>query len=320
VGELGERALIRVLARLVDAGRNVARGIGDDSAVVRIPGAHHDWLLTTDPVIEGVHFLPDTPGRLVGRKIAGRVISDIAAMGGEPFYLLFNLVSPPETPLQRIEDLYRGATALSRRWGAAVIGGDVAKGPRLEVHAFAVGRVPRGHAVLRCGARAGDHIFVTGALGGSILGRHLTFQPRVAEGVWLARGGWASAMMDLSDGLASDLRRIAEESRVGAVLHAEAIPISRDARRLRDGRPALEHALGDGEDFELLLTVRPARAGALQRAWRRRFPRVRLSEIGRITDEVEAIWLERAGQRWQVSSGGYEHFKSREARRAARTP
>ncbi len=312
VGDVGERGLIRILARLVDRGRNVTRGIGDDSAVVRIPGARDDWLLTTDPVIEGVHFLPDTPGRLVGRKIAGRVISDIAAMGGEPLYLLFNLVAPPDAPLRRIEDLYRGATALCRRWGAAVIGGDVAKGARLEVHAFAVGRVPRGGAVLRSGARSGDHIFVTGELGGSLLGRHLTFEPRVDEGIWLARKRWVSAMMDLSDGLAADLRRIAEESRVGAVLAAQAIPISRDAHRLRDGRPPLEHALCDGEDFELLFTVRPSHVSALKAVWARRFPRLRLSEIGRITSEAGDLRLEAAGRTVPIVQGGYEHFVSGE--------
>ncbi|MCX7819963.1 MAG: thiamine-phosphate kinase [Kiritimatiellae bacterium] len=310
VRDAGERGLIRLLARLVDDGRHVIRGIGDDCAVVRIPGSHDDWLLTTDPVIEGVHFLPGTPGRRIGHKAAGRVISDIAAMGGTPLYVLFDLVAPPTAPLRQIEDAYRGATALCRRWGAAVIGGDVAKGDRLELHAFAVGRVPRGGAVLRCGARPGHRIFVTGELGGSILGHHLTFEPRVAEGAWLARRRLATSMMDLSDGLASDLRRLMEESGVGARIRADAVPISAAARRLRDGRSALDHALGDGEDFELLFTVHPQDVSALRRAWPRRFSKLRLSEIGVITAETGRLDLLSGERHIPIAARGYEHFVS----------
>lgn len=307
VRDLGERGLIRRLAARVGRGRDVARGIGDDCAVVRVRGAAWDWLLTTDPVIEGVHFLPDTPGRRVGHKAAGRVISDIAAMGGEPLHVLFDLVAPPEAPVRRIEDIYRGATAVCARHGAAIIGGDIARGPRLELHAFAVGRVGRGRAVLRRGARPGDVIHVTGRLGGSILGRHLAFEPRVAAGRWIARGGWATSMMDVSDGLASDLRRILEESRVGADLDAARIPVSSAARRLRDGRRALDHALGDGEDFELLFTVSAARATAFTRAWRRAFPELPATAIGTVTSAEGRLTLRKDGNTGPAGRG-YEHF------------
>jgi len=307
VGDLGERGLIRRLAARVGRGRDVARGIGDDCAVVRVRGAAWDWLLTTDPVIEGVHFLPDTPGRRIGHKAAGRVISDIAAMGGEPLHVLFDLVAPPAASVRRIEDIYRGATALCARHGAAIVGGDVARGPRLELHAFAVGRVERGRAVLRRGARPGDVIHVTGRLGGSILGRHLAFEPRVEAGRWIARGGWATSMMDVSDGLASDLRRILEESRVGADLDAARIPVSAAARRLRDGRGALDHALGDGEDFELLFTVSKSRATAFARAWRRAFPALPATPIGVVTPARGRLMLRRDGSAGPVGRG-YEHF------------
>lgn len=307
VGDLGERALIQRLSGWVGRGRDVARGIGDDCAVVRIRGSAWDWLLTTDPVIEGVHFLPGTPGRRVGHKAAGRVISDIAAMGGEPLHVLFDLVAPPDTPVCRIEDIYRGATAVCERHGAAIVGGDVARGARLELHAFAVGRVERGRAVLRSGARPGDAVFVTGRLGGSLLGRHLVFDPRVPAGRWLARGGWATSMMDISDGLASDLRRILEESRVGACLDAARIPVATAARRLRDGRSALDHALGDGEDFELLFTVSPRRAASFARAWKTAFPRLPATAIGTIVPEGGGMALLDHGTRRPVA-GGYEHF------------
>lgn len=307
MGDLGERALIRRLSGWVGQGRDVARGIGDDCAVVRVRGSRWDWLLTTDPVIEGVHFLPGTPGRRIGHKAAGRVISDIAAMGGEPLHVLFDLVAPPETPVSRIENIYRGATAVCARHGAAIVGGDVARGPRLELHAFAVGRVERGRAVLRSGARPGDAIFVTGRLGGSLLGRHLAFEPRVPAGRWLARGGWATAMMDVSDGLASDLRRILEESRVGARLEAARIPLAAAARRLRDGRSALDHALGDGEDFELLFTVRAARTDAFARAWKKAFPALPATAVGTIAPRQDGLVLNEGGKLRPVGSG-YEHF------------
>lgn len=307
VADLGERGLIRRLAGWVGRGRDVARGIGDDCAVVRVKGSAWDWLLTTDPVIEGVHFLPATPGRRIGHKAAGRVISDIAAMGGEPLHILFDLVAPPATPVRRIEDIYRGATAVCARHGAAIVGGDVARGARLELHAFAVGRVERRRAVLRSGARPGDVIHVTGRLGGSILGRHLAFAPRVAEGRWLARGGWATAMMDVSDGLASDLRRILEESGTGAELDATQIPVSAAARRLHDGRSALDHAMGDGEDFELLFTVRAARAPAFARAWKRAFPALAATAVGVVTEAKGGLTISQDGIRRPVGRG-YEHF------------
>lgn len=307
MGDLGERALIQRLSGWVGRGRDVSRGIGDDCAVVRVRGSAWDWLLTTDPVIEGVHFLPGTPGRRVGHKAAGRVISDIAAMGGEPMHVLFDLVAPPETPVRRIEDIYRGATAVCARHGAAIVGGDVARGPRLELHAFAVGRVERGRAALRSGARPGDAIFVTGRLGGSLLGRHLAFDPRVPAGRWLVRGGWATSMMDVSDGLASDLRRILEESRVGACLDAARIPVAAAARRVKDGRSALDHALRDGEDFELLFTVSARRVASFARAWKAAFPQLPATAIGTIGANGSGLAILDHGIRRPVGRG-YEHF------------
>jgi len=308
VGDLGEREIIRRISRQTDPGRGVRRGIGDDCAVVRVAGSTHDWLLTTDPVIEGVHFLAGTAGRRVGHKAAGRVLSDIAAMGGEPLYVLFNLVAPPRAEARWIDDLYRGATALCRRHGAAIVGGDVARGPRLEVHAFAVGRCPAGSAVLRRGARPGDLLYVTGRLGGSLLGRHLAFEPRVEAGRWLARGRWAAAMLDLSDGLASDTRRLMEESGIGVDIDADRVPVSVAARRLHDSRPPLYHALCDGEDFELLFAVRPRRAAALERRWRRRFPNLELNRIGRATAETGVLAVVSNGRRCVWAGTGYEHF------------
>ena len=307
--QAGERAVIERLARILPGGcRDVVTGIGDDCAVVRTPGARHDLLLTSDPVIEGVHFPAGTPPRRIGHKLVGRALSDIAAMGGEPAWALIDLVAPGATPARRVEEIYRGAAALAGRHGLAIIGGDTASGPVLELHVFAVGRVPRGQARLRSGARAGDILYVTGSLGGSIRGRHLSFEPRLAEGQWLRT--FATAMIDLSDGLATDLGHLAAMSGVGAEIRRDAIPVSAAARQLRDGRTPLDHALCDGEDFELLFTVPAARRRVFERAWSRRFA-LRCTAIGAITPRRSGLRIRGAdGQARALTGAGYEHFRA----------
>ncbi len=311
--EIGERGAIRRLAALVGARPDVAVGIGDDCAVVTVEGSRYDWLLTTDPVIEGVHFLPDAPPEGIGHKAAGRVLSDIAAGGGEPLWLLFDVVAPRDMPISRLEAVYRGATALCGRHGAVIVGGDLAQGERLELHAFAVGRVPRGQAALRSGARPGDAVYVTGRLGGSLRGRHLAFEPRVAEGRWLAERRWVSAMMDVSDGLAADLRRIFEQSGVGAEIELDRVPLSEDAHAMEDDLPPVAHALCDGEDFELLFTVRPDRAADFEPVWAKQFP-LPCARIGQVTANVGELRVVDAAGKSEIFEGnGYEHFRNRTA-------
>lgn len=180
---IGEDALIRRLAKLVPGRADVVAGIGDDCAVVRTGRRDSfDWLLKSDPVIEGVHFTPTAPAEAIGHKALGRVLSDIAAMGGEPMWVLIDLVAPASVPVKRIEGMYRGLAKLARRHGVAIVGGDTARGKTLELHIFAVGRIPRGRAVLRSGGKPGDSLYVTGSLGGSGQGRHLRFEPRLVEG------------------------------------------------------------------------------------------------------------------------------------------
>jgi len=316
VSDIGEVGLIERLGRLVPGRRDVVTGIGDDCAVVR-GGKDFDLLLKSDPVIEGVHFDKAAPAGLVGRKAVGRVLSDMAAMGGEPLWMLIDLVAPAGLPCERIEGVYKGAAALARRHGVAIVGGDTSRGPVLELHVFGVGRVPRGTAVLRSGARAGDRLYVTGSLGGSLLGRHLRLEPRVAEGCWLREGGWVTAMLDVSDGVAADLPRLAKASGVGAVVEAAAVPVSAAARRAgkgrRDCRPrttddGLWHALGDGEDFELLFSVPGRKAAAFEAAWRRRF-RLKCTGIGRMTRLAGKVELLRNGVQVPLLHRGYEHFR-----------
>jgi thiamine-monophosphate kinase len=303
---LGECEVIRRLARLVGTSDDIVVGIGDDAAVVRLEGLRDDLLLTSDAVIEGTHFLPTARAERVGHKAVGRVLSDFAAVGGEPLWALVDLVAPPSISWNRLEKAYRGAAKLAAKYGLAIVGGDTAQGSRFELHVFGVGRVPRGAAVLRSGAQVGDIIYVTGALGGSLQGRHLDFEPRVEEGLWLREAPWARAMIDVSDGLARDLGHIVEESRVGAELDAEAIPISPQARKF--GGAALPHALFDGEDFELLFTVAPEKRAAFESCWRETF-RLPCTAIGRIVRR-KGLWLRKAGRMTRLPLGGFEHFRA----------
>ena len=187
---------------------------------------------------------------------------------------------------------------------AAIIGGDTTESDRLEVHVFAAGTVPHGKARLRSGARPGDCLFVTGLLGGSRHGRHLSFEPRVREGQWLR--DWATAMIDLSDGLATDLRHLATASGTGAELDAAAIPVAPAAGAGIDA--ALAHALGDGEDFELLFTVTADHAPLVASRWAEAWPDLRLSRIGRIVPGTSISILTADGRRHEMLNAGCQHF------------
>lgn len=306
---LGEIAVIRRLVRHIPGRHDLLVGPGDDCAVVRPEkNGAYDWLLKSDPVIEGIHFAADTPPAAIGHKALGRVLSDIAAMGGEPLWILVDVVAPTRMTLRWLAQVKSGLIALARRWNVAVVGGDLSCGPVLELHVFGVGRVPRGCAVLRSGARPQDGLWVTGTLGGSLAGKHLHFEPRLQEGCWLRKNRWATAMIDLSDGLATDLRHMLQAGRVGAELDLSALPVSQASRRTRDGRSAVDHALTDGEDFELLFTVPRAKETKFPAAWRRRFS-IPCTRIGTITaDAGTLVGIDRDGKRNILKTTGFEHF------------
>lgn len=308
--EIGERELIRRLARRLGTRDNVRVGIGDDVAVVAMENSPYDLLLTSDAVVEGTHFLADAPPAGIGRKAVGRGLSDLAAMGGEPLWALMDLVARPDTPVERIEELYRGAAAIAETYGLAIVGGDTTSGPALEIHVFAVGQVPKGSAVLRSGARPGDLVYVTGTLGGSLAGKHLSFEPRLEEGLWLRECGWAGSMIDVTDGLATDLGHILERSGVGAEVEASRVPVSEEARRAPGGRTPVEHALFDGEDFELVFTVAPEKQAAFESSWQDTFE-LPCARIGRITASSGRLdLLDGRGGRQALANGGYEHFSA----------
>src|SRR5205823_2681084 len=219
-------------------------------------GAH---LITTDMLLEGSCFrLAEAGPRRVGRKAMAVNLSDIAAMAGEPLFAVVSVGLPRQGGRALAEELYLGLREMADAFDTAIVGGDTNSwdGPlaiSVTLHGRATGRGP----VLRRGAKPGDLAFVTGPLGGSILGHHLDFTPRVREALALHRAAELRAMIDISDGLAADAWHVCRESGCGLVLRGEAIPITEDACRLNDGRTPLEHALTDGEDFELFFAVSP---------------------------------------------------------------
>jgi thiamine-monophosphate kinase len=278
---------------------------GDDLAVLKWPAG--DLLLVgVDQVLDGVHFDSAThPPRAIGRKVMNRNLSDCAAMACLPAAAVTTVALPKGIGLDYAKELYLGLREAADRFDCAIIGGDTASwGGRLVVTVTILGRPAGVEPVTRAGARPGDGLYVTGPLGGSRLGRHMTFAPRIALARELTRASRPTAMIDLSDGLSRDLRQICQSSGVGAVLDSSAIPVCDDARELsaRDGRPPLEHALHDGEDHELLFTMPETAAAAAILARR---PEIR--RIGTIT-RGEGIWLQNPdGSREALPAGGWEH-------------
>jgi thiamine-monophosphate kinase len=305
--------LIGRLTRALPANKTVVAGAGDDCAVLDlgIPGR---WLLfKTDAVVEGVHFTPETAPEQVGHKAFGRCLSDIAAMAGTPLAAVVTVGLPPGFDTGRVETIYEGMAKLARRYEVAIVGGETTTNPAgMFISVAMLGSVERGQAVLRSGAKAGDAIFVSGELGGSLAGKHLTFEPRLREAQWLASHFHIHAMLDLSDGLAGDLRHLLRASHVGAELLSSAIPISRESRRAAraesSAKPPLLAALTDGEDFELLFTVAGPDAVPVLDGWKKQFPAVLLSCVGKITGGEGITLRDKDGVR-PLSAHGYVHFK-----------
>ena len=323
---MNEFELIAHLTRALPTNDSVLVGPGDDCAVLDLGMKDRVLLFKTDAVVGGIHFTADTPPEKIGHKALARCLSDIAAMAGTPTCALVTIALPRDFKVEVLEGVYRGMSALARRHDVAISGGETTTNPeRLLISIALVGWAPRGKATLRSGAKVGDAIFVTGQLGGSLAGRHLDFEPRLAEARWLAAHFPIQAMMDVSDGLAGDLRHILNASHVGAVLLGKSIPISRAAKeRTRDlsaaaeGQPSaptptgprksrLLAALTDGEDFELLLTVASRDAVPLLDAWRTQFPDVPLTCIGRIT-AGSGLKIKTEHGVHELHAHGYVHF------------
>lgn len=310
---MNELELIQRLTRSLPGNETVVAGPGDDCAVLdlKLPG---QWLLfKTDAVVGGVHFTSATPPEKIGHKALARCLSDIAAMGGTPTAAVITLALPTEFEPAFLEGIYGGINSLATRHNVAIVGGETTTNPAgILISIALLGTVARDKCILRSGAKPGDAIFVSGELGGSLAGKHLDFEPRLAEARWLASHFKVHAMIDLSDGLASDLRHLLQASRVGAELRSQSIPISRiarlEARSESSRKTPLLAALTDGEDFELLFTASSKEAVALLDAWKAQFPSVRLSCIGKITAETGLRIRDKSGLRPLIEHG-YVHFQ-----------
>jgi thiamine-monophosphate kinase len=304
----GEDRLVSELTRALPLGADVRVGAGDDCAVIGKPRDKRWQLLKADAVVEDVHFLASDEPRRVGGKALCRALSDIAAMGGIPQHALVTVAVSPDVEVATLRALYAGLRDAARRFGVSIVGGETSRSPGpLFINITLTGWVERKHCALRSGGKAGDAIYVTGRLGGSRAGKHLDFTPRLAEARWLVSHAPIHAMMDLSDGLAADLPRLAAASRCGFRLEESAIPRSPSA--------TIEQALIDGEDFELLFTLSARAAKKLDRGWRRKFPQLELTRIGTLSVHQSSIvpTVPRTSRKAsnlnrQLPQSGFDHF------------
>lgn len=291
--DIGEDPLIERLLSQVPLAPGEA-GPGDDCAVVDLgPDQSELQLLKTDAMVCGIHFLPETPAHQVGWKAVARVISDFAAMGGKPERFLVTIAISSQTGLDWLDGLYSGIGDCLRQHDALLVGGETSRvpdGSATVISIAATGSVPRPHLTLRSSASAGNALLVTGKLGGSLGGKHLNFKPRIKESNWLVCNYKPSAMMDLSDGLAKDLPRLAAASGCGFELDEAALPLSPGC--------TAEQALCDGEDYELLMAIDAAEVPALLEAWSNTFPELPLTVIGKLCESGQGSTLH----------GGWDHF------------
>ena len=314
-----EKLLIAgIRGRAASRSRAIKAGIGDDCAILQIPQGHQT-LVTTDFSLEGVHFRREWhPAEVVGHRCLTRGLSDIASMGGNPLAAFLSLAVPQHLPQSWINQFLKGLLRLAERFHVTLAGGDTAQSPGgILADIVVVGSVPKGKAIRRSGARAGDHVYVTGALGGAAATLKLLFAgrkllpvdfplpfypiPRVEVGRFLLQKDLASAMIDLSDGLSTDLGHICEESSVGAEIQASAIP------RASIGKPSrtveLEFALNGGDDYELLFTAPPEKRVPSKIAG------IPITRIGRITREKPILLVNANGVASKLKARGWEHFK-----------
>ncbi len=296
LSEIGEFGLIERIKRATRTDRSVIKGIGDDCAVIRSSAAKF-LLFTCDMLVEGVDFRPKDNPYLIGRKALAVSLSDIAACAGLPHYCLVTLGVNKNTPLKRIDAIYKGMRDLAARFKVNIVGGDISRTDKLTLDVSMLGEVEKRNLTLRGGSRPGDIVFVSGSLGGSIRGKHLSFEPRIKEARFLAQNFKISAMMDISDGLMQDLGHILKASRVGAVIYEELIPVSPKARSLKE-------ALYMGEDFELLFTLSRAQA---KRLFAKKPGLFR--PIGEILEAKFGLQLiDKRRQSIPLASRGFRHF------------
>jgi len=300
-------------------------GIGDDAALW-IPKKGYELVLTCDWFLEGTHFLRDKhPAEAVGWKCLARAVSDVAAMGAVPRCFLLSLALPSVQSGAWFDQFLRGVRRAAKRFRCALAGGDTTRTKTILINVMVVGEVVSGLEITRSGARPGDILFTSGRLGEAELGlelirigkgrvdsrdpvlkKHLYPEPRIELGRWLAEKRLASAMMDLSDGLSSDLPRLCTASGVGARIISEKIPAVRVSRRLGGGYSPLELALHGGDDYELLFTVPANRLRQIPRS----FHGIPLTAIGAITKKPTLLLVDEDGRGLPLPNSGWDPFRN----------
>ena len=300
--EVGEDRLLEQLLPNLPRNRGVIVGAGDDCAVVKSGERGKLQLLKTDCLVENIHFTKkDSPER-VGWKAMARPLSDFAAMSGVPEFALVTLIVPAQTTVAWVKKVYRGLEKAARPFQVAIVGGETSNIKGAAVISVTVtGFVEKDRWVSRAGGKVNDDLFVTGRLGGSRRGRHLRFIPRIVESRWLTKNFPIHAMMDLSDGLGADLPRLAHASGVGIDLDETALPLNPGCTP--------KQAISDGEDYELLFSIAPRESARLGRSWRKKFPKLPLTRIGKLNSKFGPS---RTGSfRNSKFPKGYVHFQER---------
>jgi thiamine-monophosphate kinase len=293
-GDLGEDRLRDQLLAHLPLGRTVVAGGGDDCAVVKMAAGNILLVLKTDCIVECVHFLPRTNAFHVGWKAMMRPLSDFAATSALPQFALITFIAPAQTEVAWVKNLYRGLRRAAKRFNVSIVGGETSSTPGpITISVSVAGFVENDRRVSRRGGKAGDDLYVTGRLGGAIKQKHLRFVPRIAESRWLTKNFSIHAMMDLSDGLGVDLPRLARASNLGFAIEVEKLPVTRGVK--------VQNAISEGEDYELLFAISPRESKSLQKEWRRKFPKLPLTRIGKLhrTSNIKH----------QTSLGGYVHFQ-----------
>lgn len=317
INEVGELGVVeRIKSRIKSNPKNVKAGIGDDCAVVDYSPDKY-MLITTDTIVEGVHFsLEDFTPKQIGMKAIEVNASDIAAKGGKPDYCVVSIGLPPETGVSAVDDIYNGINNSVSKYGINVVGGNTTRSQQIFLNICMMGFVKKENLVLRSGAKIGDFIFCTGDFGGAGIGlellrnkmkgdsikRHLEPKARLELGQKIAKIG-VNAMIDASDGLA-DISHICNASGVGAVIYADKIPISpatkEDSKKL--GKGALDFAIYGGEDYELIFTASKDKLEKLDG--------IGVTLIGEIVGKSKGIKLAVGNLRKNLGMG-FEHFKNK---------
>ena len=297
--DIGEFGFIDRLKSKLKADKSVIYSIGEDAAVIKYNRDEY-LLFASDMLIENVHFKISGQKDIfakIGHKALACNISDIASMGGVPKYAVISLGLPPDLDYKKALEFFSGAQKLAGKFGINIVGGDLSRSEKVIVDVSLIGIVKKKNLTLRSGARSGDIIFVTGPLGGSCSGKHLTFTPRLKQAQYIIKKYKINSMIDISDGLAGDLWQIIKSSEKGAMLFKELLPITPGARNIKA-------ALYEGEDFELLFTVSVKMAEKITKN-----KKLKVYAIGEILENRKIFDLvNKKGRRRKLKPGGYEHF------------